>query len=71
MAKAQYRIESVHPIVSPLLPSFKGSTIFLSNRSHAVVLAAKSNTDPYGHEIRVVHVPTGEVVYYKPGDYSK
>ena len=71
MTKAQYRIESVHPIVRPLLPSFKGSTIFLSNRSHAVVLSEKSNTDPHGHEIRVAHVPTGEVVYYKPGDHSK
>jgi len=29
------------------------------------VVAAKSNTKPYGQEIRVVYVPTGEVVFRK------
>jgi hypothetical protein len=29
------------------------------------VVAAKSVTQPYGQEIRVVHVPSGEVVYRK------
>jgi hypothetical protein len=30
-------------------------------------MAAKSVTKPSGQEIRVVHVPTGEVVFTKPG----
>jgi hypothetical protein len=29
-------------------------------------MAAKSVTKPSGQEIRVVHVPTGEVVFRKP-----
>jgi len=29
------------------------------------VMAAKSETRPYGNEIRVVYQPTGEVVYRK------
>jgi hypothetical protein len=29
-------------------------------------MAAKSVTKPSGQEIRVVHVPTGEVVFTKP-----
>ncbi len=31
----------------------------------AVVIAAKSETRPYGKEIRVVHQPSGEIVYRK------
>jgi curli biogenesis system outer membrane secretion channel CsgG len=39
--------------------------ILLTERSLAIVVAAKSQTMPYGQEIRVVYVPTGEVVYSK------
>jgi hypothetical protein len=33
-------------------------------------LAAKSFTRPSGQEIRVVHVPTGEVVFRKRGTHG-
>lgn len=66
MASADYRIESNHPIGGLLWPA-KGSQQFLvSDRALAVSLAAKSFTQP-SSEIRVVHVPTGEIVFRKPG----
>jgi hypothetical protein len=37
----------------------------VSDRALAVAVAAKSTTWPGGQEIRVVHVPTGEVVFRK------
>ncbi len=37
----------------------------VSDAALAVVMAAKSVTVPPGQEIRVVHVPTGEVVFRK------
>jgi hypothetical protein len=65
MASADYRIESNHPIAGLLWPA-KGSQQFLvSDRELAVTLAAKSFTQP-SSEIRVVHVPTGEIVFRKP-----
>jgi hypothetical protein len=60
-----YRVESSHPMMGPLLP-INGSKFFrLMDRTLAVVVAAKSMTKPFGHEIRVVHVPTGQVVFRK------
>jgi hypothetical protein len=35
------------------------------DRALAVVMAAKSMTFPSGHEIRVIHVPSGQVVFRK------
>ncbi len=65
MTPTDYRIESSHPIASRLLP-FPGSQSYLmSDRALAVSVAAKSVTWPRGQEIRVVHVPTGEVVFRK------
>jgi hypothetical protein len=35
------------------------------DRSLAVAMAAKTRTVPCGGEIRVVHTPTGEVIFRK------
>jgi hypothetical protein len=64
MTPADYRIESSHPIASPWLPASGAQQHFVSDRGLAVAMAAKSTTRP-GKEIRVVHVPTGEVVFRK------
>ncbi|TFZ03662.1 hypothetical protein [Ramlibacter humi] len=66
MATADFRIESSHPIRSPWLPASGAQQYFVSDRALAVAMAAKSTTRPGGSEIRVVHVPTGEVVFRKP-----
>jgi hypothetical protein len=60
-----YRIESSYPIVGPLISGINSTALYIADRAIAVVLAAKSETRPYGQEIRVVHQPTGEVVYRK------
>jgi hypothetical protein len=65
MTSADYRIESSHPIASQLLPTSGAQEYFVRDRALAVTLAAKSTTSPTGQEIRVVHVPTGEVVFRK------
>lgn len=66
MSSAAYRVESNFPIVGPLLPGIVSSKFFnLVDRALAIVVAAKSFTKPFGQEIRVVHVPTGEIVYRK------
>lgn len=65
MTSADYRIESSQPIASRWLPKSGAQQYFLSDRALAVAVAAKSTTRPGGQEIRVVHVPTGEVVFRK------
>lgn len=65
MAPDQYRIESSQPIKLRLLPGASPSRCLFSDRGLAVAVAAKSVVSPYGHEVRVVHVPTGEVVFRK------
>jgi hypothetical protein len=67
MSPADFRVESNHPISSRLWPISGSQPYFFSDRSLAVAMAAKSVTKPSGQEIRVVHVPTGEVVFRKPG----
>lgn len=62
-AHAQYRIESNHTLMGRLLPGATGQRNAFNDRSLAVATAAKSMTLPSGQEIRVVHVPTGEVVF--------
>jgi hypothetical protein len=61
---ADYRIESSQPIASRLWPAGGATQFAVSDRALAVSLAAKSVTGC--GEIRVVHVPTGEVVFRKP-----
>jgi hypothetical protein len=65
MPKYKYQIESLYPMVGPLLP--EGGVISLGLHDHAlaIVIAAKSVTMPYGKEIRVVHVASGEVIFRK------
>ncbi|MDB5873145.1 MAG: hypothetical protein JWQ07_2587 [Ramlibacter sp.] len=65
MSSADYRVESNHPIAGRLVPVVGSQHYFFSDRSLAVAMAAKSVTKPTGQEIRVVHVPTGEVVFRK------
>jgi len=65
MTSADYRIESSRPIASRFWPA-AGShkQLAVRDRALAVSLAAKSFN--HDSEIRVVHVPTGEVVFRKP-----
>jgi len=65
MTSADFRLESSHPIAGTFLPGNASQEYFFSDRALAVALAAKSDTKPVGQEIRVVHVPTGEVVFRK------
>jgi len=67
MSSADFRVESNHPISGRLWPLGGSQQYFFSDRSLAVAMAAKSVTKPSGQEIRVVHMPTGEVVFTKPG----
>jgi hypothetical protein len=69
MSRTDYRIESSSPIVGPLLPESGVSSIELHDRALAIVIAAKSVTVPYGGEIRVIHLPTGDVVFRKTAAY--
>jgi hypothetical protein len=65
MTAQEFRIESSQPIASRLLPVSGSQHYLVSDRALAVAVAAKSTTQPGGAEIRVVHVPTGEVVFRK------
>lgn len=65
MTHADYRIESAHSIAGPLLQDSGFSMYLVSDGGVAVVMAAKCFTIPGGEEIRVVHVPTGEVIFRK------
>jgi len=65
MGTADYRIESNRPIAGHLWPAAGSQQYVVSDRALAVALAAKSFTSEE-EEIRVVHVPTGEVVFRKP-----
>lgn len=67
MTSTEYRVESNHPISGRLLPVSHSQQYFFGNCSLAVAIAAKSVTKPSGQEIRVIHVPTGEVVFSKHG----
>lgn len=62
---ADYRIESSQPLRSRFLPGAASEQYLVKDRALAVALAAKSFSRTGGEEIRVVHVPTGEVVYRK------
>ena len=64
MTAADYRIESSQPIAGRLWPAAGSRHFAVSDRALAVSLAAKSFTR--SSEIRVVHVPTGEVLFRKP-----
>ena len=65
MTSAEYRIESSHPLRSNFLPGVAADQYLVKDRALAVALAAKIFNRASGDEIRVVHVPTGEIVYRK------
>jgi hypothetical protein len=65
MPTYKYQIESLYPMVGPLLPEGGVTTLGLHDHALAIVIAAKSVTVPYGKEIRVVHVISGEVIFRK------
>ena len=62
MASAQYRIESRSPLMGSLLPPTAYKEIY-ADCSLAVAVAVKSVADPTRQEVRVVHVPSGEIVF--------
>lgn len=62
MAFHQYRIERTRPLGGGLLPP-QSLREFYADRSLAVAVAIKSVQDPTREPVRVVHVPTGEVVF--------
>jgi hypothetical protein len=64
MPSADYRIESSQPIAGRFWPSAGTNEFAVKDRALAVSIAAKSFSP--SSEIRVVHVPTGEVVFRKP-----
>jgi hypothetical protein len=65
MGTYKYQIESLYPMVGPLLPEGGVTALGLHDHALAIVIAAKSVTVPYGKEIRVVHVTSGEVIFRK------
>jgi hypothetical protein len=67
MTATEFRVESNHPISGWRVsdPGFQQSSF--GDRAVAVAMAAKSVTKRSGQEIRVIHVPTGEVVFRKSG----
>jgi len=65
MSALKYQIESSHPMVGPLLPESGLTSLQLNDHALAIVIAAKSVTVPYGKEIRVVHLASGEVIFRK------
>jgi hypothetical protein len=64
MPAAEFRIESNEPIAGRFLPKPGAQQYFFKDRGLAVAMAAKSFTK-LSSEIRVVHVPTGEIVFRK------
>ena len=65
MTANEFRIESNHPISGWLVSGSGFQQSLFGDRAVAVGMAAKSVTKSSGQEIRVVHVPTGEVVFRK------
>lgn len=71
---SDFRIESNRTLKSPhwaMLgrePAVTTNEIMVHDRSLAVAMAAKTRTVPCGGEIRVVHTPTGEVIFRKHND---
>ncbi len=62
MGSHDYLIESNHPVSSRFFnrPDVRGA---YPDWHQAVAIAAKSTPSRFGDEIRVVHVPSGEIVF--------
>jgi uncharacterized RmlC-like cupin family protein len=56
-----YRIECLDAVTGSLLPA--ATSHLYANASLAVAVAVKCVSDPTRQEVRVVHVPSGEVVF--------
>lgn len=65
---SDFRIESNRTLKSPHWAMPGTNEILVHDRSLAVAMAAKTRTVPCGGEIRVVHAPTGEVIFRKHND---
>jgi hypothetical protein len=65
MISSEFRVESDHPISGRLLPVSDSQQHSIGDHPLAMAMAEESDTKPSGREIRVVHVPTGEVVFRK------
>lgn len=65
MTRAKYRVDSADLMVGPLLPDEGTRSIVFNDRQIAVVVAAKSMTHPFGSEIRVTAIASGEVIFRK------
>lgn len=63
---ADYRIESTGTVWFRLTPVPGNHRHHFRDRAMAVAMAVKGITDPPGSEIRVVHVPSGEVIFRLP-----
>jgi hypothetical protein len=66
--RGEFRIESNSTLRNPHWAVATGNEIMVHDRSLAVAMAAKTRTVPCGGEIRVVHTPTGEVIFRKHND---
>jgi hypothetical protein len=62
MPNTHYRIESNFPLLGSLLPPGTFEQLY-TDRSLAVAVAVKSVSDPSRQPVRVVCVPTGEIVF--------
>ena len=62
-----YRIENVDPVEGSLLPHSSSKHLY-ADYSLAVAVAVKSVADPTRQEVRVVHVPSGEIVFRTSGN---
>ncbi len=71
MTPLPYKIESSSPIVASLPRTNVRDGARLASLDLAVSLAAKSITDPPGGVVRVVHVPTGEVLFSKVSGWGE
>lgn len=62
MTTAQYRIESRNDLKGSLIPSNDFQHLY-TDPSLAVAVAVKSVADPTHQEVRVVHIPSGEIIF--------
>lgn len=62
MSSGGYRIESNVPLQGSLLPTATFELLY-NDYSLAVAIAVKSVADPTRQQVRVVHVPSGEIVF--------
>ena len=66
MRSGEFLVESNSPVWGDLWPLPGATACAVGSRAVAITLAAKSFVR-LGSEIRVIHVPTGEVLYRKGG----